>query len=788
MAPVIILDEKKVIFWTGAAVLLLALGGCGWVLWIRSEKAAVLRALQSFRRIQRESVPTSRFLDALGMDRPAGRRSLFLKKFAGDLGKISPRTAKLADYVVLQAHVVELLDRLGKRPSSGQRHELAALLDALVDALEEHAYQLSELGRIEASNVALERRLELHLSAELLRIENVVQFAARRSDFEGKVVTLLHLAKEVGGSPNLLEYTGVIQECLQHLEELDRLTFPEERAVALAPVLPLVLKVRRQVEGELVANPLFSLTVRWHVIESLHQIVSTFLQTLGQHAKLTVELQSRVLTSMREATVVVDVHNAGPGNAQSVVVELHANDDLFTIKRPQQSIRQLLRGQSARLEFQIKPRTSDRFRMLFRVVYSDLERARQELEYADIIELRPEKESSFFPLHPNPYVVGRPLRDEDVFISRDETLAEISSLLEKEGSHLLVLVGQRRMGKTSILRRLRHHLPGYVAALVDLQGMLVNDEGSFVHELIIVLQDELNDMGIEVESPSLAEMHAEPMEAFRQIFLKRVLRSIGERKILMMIDEFEILEEHMQSGVLTPMFLAKIIDLLRELEGVRLLFSGTQRLNDLTVDSWHVLTPLAQYLNVGHFSQDQIAELFMRPFDSYATFDPLALEKAYRLTGGHPHFSQLLARELVEMRNLERLNYITVQDVNKVADVVVDKGQLHIVYIWNEASRDERLLMLTVRELIDREGLASMAGAVKFLEARRIETSDLQAAATLLKRKEILDSDTEHLSFRMELLAKWLRQARSLEAFSLTDQSGTTERPFAYPKPSKVGS
>ncbi|MEM8929758.1 MAG: hypothetical protein AAGE94_01215, partial [Acidobacteriota bacterium] len=181
---------------------------------------------------------------------------------------------------------------------------------------------------------------------------------------------------------------------------------------------------------------------------------------------------------------------------------------------------------------------------------------------------------------------------------------------------------------------------------------------------------------------------------------------------------------------------------------------------------------LAVYFQVGHLPRDEVDRLFAEPTRGFFDLDPLALDKAYRITGGHPHFSQLLARELVELRNREHLTYITIREINRVAEKVVDKGQLHIGYLWAEATRAERFLLLALVALLDQEGTATVGAAYEHLIERRIEPGDLPAAARALIRREILADHGGQLSFRIGLLREWIERYRDLESLILSEAGG----------------
>ena len=59
----------------------------------------------------------------------------------------------------------------------------------------------------------------------------------------------------------------------------------------------------------------------------------------------------------------------------------------------------------------------------------------------------------------NPYIAGPPLRGRDQLFGRTRLLAEVRRELTNPAIPSVLLYGQRRIGKTSILRALEETLP-----------------------------------------------------------------------------------------------------------------------------------------------------------------------------------------------------------------------------------------------------------------------------------------------------------------------------------------
>ncbi len=59
----------------------------------------------------------------------------------------------------------------------------------------------------------------------------------------------------------------------------------------------------------------------------------------------------------------------------------------------------------------------------------------------------------------NPYVAGNPVGDSPAFIGRADVLREVLRVLRRPQDNAIVLYGQRRIGKTSILQHLAARFP-----------------------------------------------------------------------------------------------------------------------------------------------------------------------------------------------------------------------------------------------------------------------------------------------------------------------------------------
>ena len=98
----------------------------------------------------------------------------------------------------------------------------------------------------------------------------------------------------------------------------------------------------------------------------------------------------------------------------------------------------------------------------------------------------------------NPYIAGAPVVENSMFFGREDIFKWIErSLAGKYIDHILVLHGQRRVGKTSVLKQIPNYLPKhYIQVFFDLQGRTSTTLDRFLwwmaNEIVRTLKKERN--------------------------------------------------------------------------------------------------------------------------------------------------------------------------------------------------------------------------------------------------------------------------------------------------------
>lgn len=86
----------------------------------------------------------------------------------------------------------------------------------------------------------------------------------------------------------------------------------------------------------------------------------------------------------------------------------------------------------------------------------------------------------------NPYIVGNPIKDQSVFFGRQDVFRDVTQVLRQPGSNAIVLYGQRRIGKTSVLLQLEKQLAKsgeFTPVYFDLQDKAAKTLAEVLYEL-----------------------------------------------------------------------------------------------------------------------------------------------------------------------------------------------------------------------------------------------------------------------------------------------------------------
>jgi tetratricopeptide (TPR) repeat protein len=363
----------------------------------------------------------------------------------------------------------------------------------------------------------------------------------------------------------------------------------------------------------------------------------------------------------------------------------------------------------------------------------------------------------------NPYIAGRALRDIQGFCGRDDILRMVEARLSSEDQGAVVLYGQRRIGKTSILLQLRRRLPAapFMPVYFDLMDRARQPLGQVLGEIASALADEA-DMSL----PDVVDFDDDG-RFFIERFLPSLYEALGEERFpVLLLDEFDVLDtaatEQIAKTAAAHAFFPYLRRLMENEPRLKFIFVVGRRVEDLSIIVKSLFkTALTQRVSVlDPVSAHSLIRMAQR--QGTLGFSRVVVEHILALTGGHPHLTQLLCQILwndahtttsVDLPSIQR-----VEQVEAAADKTVAAGENIFEWIWDGLPPAERVIFAAIAAATNEQSVVTEDKLEELLQSGgiRILSNQLVLAPRTLVEWEMLREVDGGYSFCVELMRRWV--------------------------------
>lgn len=373
-------------------------------------------------------------------------------------------------------------------------------------------------------------------------------------------------------------------------------------------------------------------------------------------------------------------------------------------------------------------------------------------ELAKEVELRQEID--------DPYVLAVPLtQKEKIFRGRDETGKRIEQLILDRRRPPLLLYGQRRMGKTSLLYNLGKLLPNPIIPMfVDLQGApsSANGYAGFLYNLARGMITSAKKEAVTLPPLTRETLKDDPFTSFDE-WLDRVEEVLEQNTALLMLDEFEVLD----SAITKRRFdeqdvLGMLRHLIQHRPRFKLMLAGSHTIEEY--QRWASYLINVQVVHISYLEEESARRLIEEPVEGFALrYEPEAVERVLQITRCHPFLVQLLCSEIVAYKNeqdpsVRRL--ATLEDVEAAVTEALDTGSFFFADIQNNQVSPVGLEILRFIAARGEGGIVNKNTILQ--EISGASESDFQR---LLQRELIEEARNEEVGdgyrFQVELIRRW---------------------------------
>jgi hypothetical protein len=313
--------------------------------------------------------------------------------------------------------------------------------------------------------------------------------------------------------------------------------------------------------------------------------------------------------------------------------------------------------------------------------------------------------SVYTPIHESPYIVVCPSRPQRCSLAdRIFSIGCARTLPQNAGTvadYLWRTAYGQDLCALSIVADAAHaasHL--YAVSTLQLYNYL-STIPEFLFELATQIWTRLTQAEIMLDEPNWDIYSANPHRAFRD-FCDLLDRTLGEYRVLVMMDEFGVLMDKVRNKV----FEASLFDYLRGLiqrsSTLSFLFTGAYEIRRMQQDYGSILFNMPKVLKISYLTTGEATELIQKPVEGLLSYHPLVINKIHEVTACHPYFVQYICDELVHLAQSERRNYVELTDLDYVIKNVAQDATGNIEHsIYDYLEHSEKLALAALANLTD---------------------------------------------------------------------------------------
>jgi ABC-type branched-subunit amino acid transport system substrate-binding protein len=374
------------------------------------------------------------------------------------------------------------------------------------------------------------------------------------------------------------------------------------------------------------------------------------------------------------------------------------------------------------------------------------------------------------PFPPNPYITGVPIRDPNKFFGRKHEFSDINDSLQNN-EQLILLYGQRRIGKSSVIEQIPKKLSTneFVFISFDFNSLDFNDEENLstqkILSLIAIGIIENLETNKQVLS-HLAENIPTNIEIFSREFLPTVYQQLGNKKLVLLWDEFDVLSERdTELDTYSNNFCNYIIQLLQKDNKLFIIPIAGRHISKLeSLSSFFGKSP---NIEIKLLNKEDTQKLIIQPDENVLNYEEEAIEAIFQLSAGHPYFTQFICYAIHNLaRNRHNPTNVLPQsinghDVESIVDQTIGLAEGGLDWFWGGLTTEQQVIFTAAAEAqnIPIKENEPPQTPLMLLKSHGIETEYLKKADEQLREYGFLDNSR----VKVEFVRRWLVKSHKLK-------------------------
>ena len=362
-------------------------------------------------------------------------------------------------------------------------------------------------------------------------------------------------------------------------------------------------------------------------------------------------------------------------------------------------------------------------------------------------------------MHSIPYTAGNPVKGEENFFGREDIFQEVMRVLRNPQSNAIVLYGQRRIGKTSVLLELEQRLESsgqFTPVYFDLQDKAAKPLADILFELAYLIADKTRQ-----KAPDRANFDSYG-DYFRKKFLPEMAQQARSDGLVLLFDEFDVLEtpdgRHPESRQAGHKFFPYLRQLMTDVMKVHFGYVIGRRPEELSPDKLGAFksVPAAHVSLLDRETTESVVRQSER--NGSLEWSNKAVEKVWEWTQGHPFLTQLLCSVVWNNAHDSDLLRapIEAKDVEAAVGQALESGAMSFAWIWKGLPPAEHLVMSAMAEagdvIITQENLDEILNR----SGARLIMRELKLAPDALVKLGLLRPVDGDYRFAVPLIRRWI--------------------------------
>jgi len=299
----------------------------------------------------------------------------------------------------------------------------------------------------------------------------------------------------------------------------------------------------------------------------------------------------------------------------------------------------------------------------------------------------------------NPYTLQE-VRTRAMFFGRDEEIGRIKNCIGTD-QNLVVLRGEKRVGKTSLLIQLRdYHLSEMreLPVLVDMQRITNFNITEVVLEMGTAIREGvLNKTAAGIPRLKRKQISDNPVWHLGK-FINDIKSKLPGYRFFIMIDEFSKIEQAWREGKLSADFFDQMRWLIsgqRDVDFLLCIQEASFRITQSTRSgSWHLLQK-GDHIRLKELEKEATVNLIRQPVRELTYYEPV-INRIVDLTACNPYFVQIICHEIVARIADRETHLVTMEDLNAVLTGILDNGDHYFAHFLDEATEFELYVLAAI--------------------------------------------------------------------------------------------